>query len=103
MKKTYTLKQFKYKDKTYKFKEPLKIIIDNYIAYDLKTIYSELTIPIINDGYSGKLITKPDKTIREYLTYVFDNYLVKKDNELSKDDNSFKNQWLNLIDLSKTK
>lgn len=101
--KTYTYKQFKYKDKTYKFKETLKIVIDNFICYDLKTIKGELSIPSINDGYTGDEITKPEKTIREYLTYVFDNYLTKKDDELNDAENHYKKQWLELIDFKKSK
>lgn len=103
MRKTYTLKQFKYKDKTYKFKEPLKIVIDNFLAYDLKTTYGELTIPSIVDGYTAKEITKPEKAIREYLTYIFDNYLTKKDDELTPSENIYKNKVLNLINFAKSK
>lgn len=101
--KTYTYKQFKYKDKTYKFKEPLKIVIDNFLTYDLKTVKGELSILSINDGYTGDEIIKPEKTIKEYLTYVFDNYLVKKDDELNDAENHYKKQWLEIIDFKKSK
>ena len=100
---TYTYKQFKYKDKTYKFKEPLKIVIDNFLGYDLKTTFGELFIPSIPDGYTGAEITKPEKTIREYLTYTFEEYLTKKDDELNDAENAFKNKWLSLIDFKKSK
>ena len=70
--KTYTIKKLKYKDKTFKFKEPLKITINNFLFYDLKTKAGELSIPSINDGYTDKEIKNPDKEIKNYLTYIFD-------------------------------
>lgn len=99
--KTYTIKKFKYKDKTFKFKEPLKITIDNFLCYDLKTKAGELSIPIIKDGYTGKEIKNPEKEIKNYLTYVFDEFLSKSDESLSKSDLDYKNRFINLIDLSK--
>ena len=42
MRTTEYIKKFKYKDVTYKFKEPLKIVIDNFICHDLKTIKGEI-------------------------------------------------------------
>jgi hypothetical protein len=95
--KTYTYKTFKYKYKTYKFKEPLKIVIDNFLGYDLKTMCGELSIPSIFDGYTGAEITKPEKTIREYLTHVFDEYLSKKDEDLSEADKTYKKKWLSML------
>jgi len=103
MRSTHYVKKFKYKDKNYKFKEPLKVIIDNFLAYDLKTVGGELSIPIINDGYTDKEIKNPDKEIKKYLTYVFDEYLSKKDEELSDGDKEYKQKFMNLIDLSKSK
>lgn len=99
--KTYTIKKFKYKDKTFKFKEPLKITIDNFLCYDLKTKAGELSIPIIKDGYTVKEIKNPEKEIKNYLTYVFDEFLSKSDESLSKSDLDYKNRFINLIDLSK--
>lgn len=103
MRTTHTIKKFKYKDKTYKFKEPLKIVIDNFYSQDLSKIYGELTIPIINDGYSGAEIKNHEKEIKKYLTYVFDEFLSKKDEDLSSWDKKYKDDFINLIDLSKTK
>lgn len=103
MRSTHYVKKFKYKDKNYKFKEPLKVIIDNFLAYDLKTVYGELSIPSINDGYTDKEIKNPDKEIKKYLTYTFDEFLSKKDDELSDGDREYKQRFMNLIDLSKSK
>ena len=103
MRSTHYVKKFKFKDKNFKFKEPLKIIIDNFLAYDLKTVGGELSIPVINDGYTGKEIKNPDKEIKNYLTYVFEEYLSKKDEELAPDDLEYKKRFMNLIDLSKSK
>lgn len=99
--KTYTIKKFKYKDKTFKFKEPLKITIDNFLCYDLKTKAGELSIPSINDGYTGKEIKNPDKEIKNYLTYIFDEFLSKKDEDLIDSDLDYKNRFMKLLDLSK--
>lgn len=101
--KTYTYKKFKYKDKTYKFKDPLKVTINNFLCYDLKTIAGELCIPSINDGYTGKEIKNPEKEIKQYLTYVFDEFLSKSDEELSEGDKNYKKRFINLIDLTKSK
>lgn len=103
MRSTHYVKKFKYKDINYKFKEPLKIIIDNFLSYDLKTVYGELSIPVINDGYTDKEIKNPDKEIKKYLTYTFDEFLSKKDDELSDGDREYKQRFMNLIDLSKSK
>lgn len=100
--KTYTYKRFKYKDKFYKFKEPLKVQINNFLCYDLKTMGGELSIPSIQDGYTKKEeITNPEKEIKWYLTYIFDNYLIKKDDELDDADRAFRDKFMKLIDFSK--
>lgn len=101
--KTYHIKKFKYKDITYKFKIPLKITIDNFLCYDLKTIKGELSIPSIKDGYSTKEIKNPEKEIKQYLTYIFDEYLTKSDEDLSDGDKAYKKKFMNLIDLTKSK
>lgn len=98
MRTTEYIKKFKYKDVTYKFKEPLKIVIDNFICHDLKTIKGELSIPIINDGYTGDEIKNISKEIKKYLTYVFDEFLSKKDDELSLGDRKYKEKFINLIE-----
>lgn len=99
--KTYIYKRFKYKDKFFKFKEPLKVQVGNFICNDLKTIKSELYIPSIMDGYSKDEIKNPEKEIKWYLTYIFENYLDKKDEDLSEEDRSFKHKFMNLIDLTR--
>lgn len=101
--KTYPIKKFKYKNITYKFKTPLKIIIDNFLCYDLKTIKGELSIPSIKDGYTCNEIKNPEKEIKQYLTYVFDEYLTKTDEELSDEDKKYKSKFIDLLDLSKSK
>ena len=76
--KTYTYKRFKYQDKFYKFKEPLKVQINNFLCYDLKTMAGELSIPSIQDGYTKKEeITNPEKEIKWYLQYIFESYYHK--------------------------
>ena len=65
----YPIKKFVYKRKTYKFKEPLKIYINDFLANDLKTKFSEFSIPSINDGYSSKPIVDHEKEIKNYLVY----------------------------------
>lgn len=98
MRTTEYIKKFKYKDKTFKFKEPLKIVIDNFLCHDLKTVKGELSIPAINDGYTGDEIKNISKTIKEYLTYVFDEFLSKKDEELDDGDRKYKEKFITLID-----
>ncbi len=98
MRTTEYIKKFKYKDKTFKFKEPLKIVIDNFLCHDLKTVKGELSIPAINDGYTGDEIKNISKTIKEYLTYVFDEFLSKKDEELDDGDRKYKEKFIALID-----
>lgn len=98
MRTTEYIKKFKYKDKTFKFKEPLKIVIDNFLCHDLKTVKGELSIPIINDGYTGPEIKNISKTIKDYLTYVFDEFLSKKDEELDDGDKIYKEKFIALID-----
>lgn len=98
MRTTEYIKKFKYKDKTFKFKEPLKIVIDNFLCHDLKTVKGELSIPVINDGYTGDEIKNISKTIKEYLTYVFDEFLSKKDEELDDGDRKYKEKFIALID-----
>ena len=72
------------------------------MCYDLKTICGELSIPSIQDGYTKKEeITNPEKEIKWYLNYIFDNYLTKKDDELDDSDRKFRDKFLNLIDFSK--
>ena len=103
MRSTHYIKKFKYLDKTYKFKEPLKVIIDNFIGYDLKTTFGELYLPDIWDGYTGSEIKNPEKEIKKYLTYTFENFLAKPDSELDDGDRAYKERFLKLIDLTKTK
>lgn len=95
--KTHYIKKHKFKDITYKFKEPLKIITDTFLCADLKTVKSELYIPIIPDGFSGDEFKNPEKEIKTYLTYVFNEYLTKKDEELNNAENLYKKKWLSLL------
>ena len=93
---TFTYKRFKYKDKFYKFKEPLKVQVTNFVLTDGK-VMSELYIPSIKDGYSKEEIVDKEKEVKWYLTYIFDNYLTKKDDDLSFGDREFKKRFLSLI------
>lgn len=103
MRSTHYVKKFKYENINYKFKQPLKIVIDNFIAYDLKTVCGELSIPDIGDGYTGGEIKNPDKAIKEYLNYYFKEILSKKDEDLDVSTRVYKERFINLIDLSKSK
>ena len=100
----YPIKKFIYKRKTYKFKEPLKIYINDVLANDCKTLFSEFSIPSIWDGYSTKEPIKDhDKEIKTYLNNVFDEFLSKSDDELSDGDKAYKQKFMNLLDLTKSK
>ena len=95
---TFTYKKYKFGNKTYKFKEPLKIQINNFVLRD-GTVMSELVIPIINDGYSKAEIKDKEKEIKWYLNYLYETILSKKDEELSSADKEYKKRFLNLIQI----
>lgn len=95
---TYTYKKYKLGDKTYKFKEPLKIQITNFVRSDGLTM-SEFYIPSIMDGYSKEEIKNHEKEIKWYMNYIYENYLSKKDEDLSSGDREFKKRFLNLIQI----
>ena len=93
----YVIKKFVYKKKTYKFKEPLKIYINDFLANDLKTTFSEFSIPSIADGYSCLPIKDHEKEIKTYLTSIFDDYLTKPDEQLNTADLAYKKKFMNLL------
>lgn len=95
---TYTYKKYKFGDKTYKFKEPLKIQITNFVRAD-SVVMSEFYIPSIMDGYSKEEIQNHEKEIKWYMNYIYENYLSKKDEDLSFGDREFKKRFLNLIQI----
>lgn len=102
--RTYSLKEFSYKGKKYKFISPLSVRIDNYMCDDLKTIGGELSIPAIPDGYSKlEPIDDHKKEINNYLKHVFTEYLFKDDTELNNDEIKYKKKWISLIKPPKQK
>lgn len=104
MLKTTRIKDFTYKNKKYKFKEPLKIRIEKYLLMDGKTYGWELYIPEIPDGFTRyEEISDIEKEIKKFIKNIFDNYLIIDDNNLNQFDRDYKHKWISLIQLPKTR
>lgn len=102
--KSYYFKEFKYKTKTYKFKKPLRVAIEEYFTLDLSKKCGEMYIPDIPDGYSqSEPFKKPEESIKEYLNYVWKNYLMKENSELDEDELAYKRKWVSLLQPPKQK
>ena len=96
----FTFKRIKYKDKFVKFKELLKIQVNDYDFENGKSV-TEVCIPSAMDGYTKEKVHNQEKEAKWYLEYVFDNYLSKKDEDISDEPGAieFKKRWLKLIQL----
>lgn len=94
----FTYKRIKFNDKFVKFKEPLKVQINDYVLENGKEI-TELYIPNIMDGYTKEKVPNQEKEVKWYINYVFENYLSKKDEELESEPGAvnFKKKWLSII------
>ena len=94
----FTYKRIKYNDKFVKFKEPLKVLINDTELSNGKTI-TELCIPSVMDGYSKEQVSNQEKEVKWYLDYVFENYLFKSNEELEDEPGAidFKKRWLSII------
>ena len=94
----FTYKRIKYKDKFVKFKEPLKVQVNDYDFENGKSV-TEVCIPSVLDGYTKEKVSNQEKEVKWYLEYVFENYLSKTDEELSSESGAveFKKRWLKII------
>lgn len=94
----FTYKRIKYKDKFVKFKEPLKVQVNDYDFENGKSV-TEVCIPSVLDGYTKEKVSNQEKEVKWYLEYVFENYLSKPDEELSSESGAveFKKRWLKII------
>lgn len=96
----FTYKRIKYKNKFVKFKEPLKVQVNDYDFENGKSV-TEVSIPSIMDGYTKEKVSNQEKEVKWYLEYVFDNYLSKKDEEIANEPGAieFKKRWLSIIQI----
>jgi len=94
----FSYKRIKYKDKFVKFKEPLKVQVNDYDFENGKSV-TEVCIPSVLDGYTKEKVSNQEKEVKWYLEYVFENYLSKTDEELSSESGAveFKKRWLKII------
>lgn len=94
----YYFKDISYKGKKYKFKNPLKVIINNFLTLDGKRTCGEMYIPEVLGGYTrSEPFNDPEKEIKDYIKTVFDEFLTKDDNTLNEYDLQYKKDWLNLF------
>ena len=96
----FTYKRIKYKNKFVKFKEPLKVQVNDYDFENGKSV-TEVCIPSVLDGYTKEKVSNQEKEVKWYLEYVFENYLSKTDEELSSEPGAieFKKRWLSIIQI----
>ena len=94
----FTYKRIKYKDKFVKFKEPLKIQVNDYEFENGKSV-TEVCIPSVMDGYTKEKVSNQEKEVKWYLEYVFNNYLSKSDEELASEPGAieFKKRYMSII------
>jgi len=98
--RTISIKEFPYKGKKYRFKEPLKARFESSLAQDFKTMVYEMYIEKIPDGFTRREPFDEDltKELKNFVKSVFDNYLVKKDEDMAnKDDVLYRHQWISLF------
>ena len=101
--KTISIKEITYKGKKYKFIEPLKAKFESSLAGDNKTMVYEMYIECIPDGFTRKEPFNDDltKELKEFVKSVFDNYLTKKDEDMScNEDKLYRHQWISLFKQS---
>lgn len=97
--KTFYIKDFTYKGKVYRFKQPLKVRIENFLCSDYKTIGGEMYIAETLGGYTTQepFSKTPEKEIKGYLKTVWEDYLMKEDKDLSIEDREYKHKWIDLL------
>ncbi len=103
MYKTISIKDITYKGKKYKFIEPLKAKFESSLAGDNKTMVYEMYIECIPDGFTTIKPFNDDltKELKDFVKSVFDNYLTKKDEDMScREDILYRHQWISLFKQS---
>ena len=101
--KTIYIREFMYKKEKYRFKKPLHVVFNNFLASDCKTQHGELAIPEVYGGYSQKDPFPEDpkemeKVAKDYLKTVWDEYLLKEDKDFTElADIKYRHAWINLL------
>ena len=98
--RTISIKEITYKGKKYKFIEPLKAKFESSLAGDNKTMVYEMYIEKIPDGFTRREPFDEDltKELKKFVKNVFDEYLVKKDEDMAnKDDVLYRHKWISLF------
>lgn len=92
------LKDFTYKGTKYKFKEPLRVTINNFLCMDGKTLAGEMSIPSVLAGYTRKEpFENPEKEIKAYIKTVFEEFLFTDDSKLDEYERKYKHDWIALF------
>lgn len=92
------LKDFTYKGTKYRFKEPLRITINNFLCMDGKTLAGEMYIPSVLAGYTRKEpFENPEKEIKAYIKTVFEEFLFVDDSNLDEHERKYKHDWIALF------
>lgn len=102
--RTISIKEFPYKGKKYRFKEPLKARFESSLAQDFKTMVYEMYIEKIPDGFTRREPFDEDltKELKTFIKRVFDDYVMKEDNEIGNlYDIEYKHKWISLLKQGK--
>ena len=101
--KTIYIKDFTYKKEKYKFIKPLRVVFNNFLDMDCKTQHGEMSIPEVLGGYTQKDPFPEDpkemeKEAKDYLKTVWDEFLLKKPNELHDTaEIKYRQAWIDLL------
>ena len=103
--KTHYLKEITYKGTTYKFAKPLRVRIDNFPSQDLKSIFGELNVIDLIEGYTQNepFPDDPMPNIKAFIKKFIDEVIIPQPNLLKEGELEYRIRFINLLKKPKNK
>lgn len=103
--KTHYVKEITHKGKQYKFAKPLRVRIDNFPSQDLKSVFGELNVVDLMDGYTQDhpFPDDPMPDIRAFLKKFIDEVMIPEPNQLKEGELEYRVRFWDLLKKPKNK
>lgn len=103
--KSYYLKEITHKGTTYKFASPLRVRIDNFPSQDLKSVFGELNVVDLIDGYTQNkpFPDDPMPDIKAFIKKFIDEVIIPSPNLLKEGELEYRVRFINLLKKPKNK
>ena len=102
---SYYIKEITHKGITYKFIKPLRIRIDNFPSQDLRSVFGELNVIDLKDGYTQNhpFPDDPMPDIRNFLKKFIDETMLPPAEQLKEGELDYRIRFWDLLKKPKSK